>query len=159
MPATRTHARTTMRTPPPTPTLALPATREQPEKTEETPNTRERLAGMGGTSTAFYDLDSDGYGMKSRESVKQVSAADISALDKALKEKARFTAELAGRLFQALQAHLMALPPEARRETLDKAMLEMVGQKKRLEAERAFLSDQLTQVRLADGCWCWCGGR
>lgn len=40
----------------------------------------------------------------------------------------------------------MALPPESRRETLDKAMLEMVGQKKRLEAERAFLSDQLTQV-------------
>lgn len=41
----------------------------------------------------------------------------------------------------------MALPPESRRETLDKAMLEMVGQKKRLEAERAFLSDQLAQVR------------
>ena len=41
----------------------------------------------------------------------------------------------------------MALPEEARKETLDKALLEMVGQKKRLEAERAFLSDQLTQVR------------
>lgn len=62
------------------------------------------------------------------------------------RDPTRFTAELAGRLFQALQAHLMALPPESRRETLDKAMLEMVGQKKRLEAERAFLSDQLTQV-------------
>lgn len=102
---------------------------------------------MGGTSTAFYDLDSDGYGLKSRASVKEASASDISALEKGLKEKARFTSELAGRLFQALQAHLMALPPEARRETLDKAMLEMVGQKKRLEAERAFLSDQLSQVR------------
>ncbi|CAN0022092.1 unnamed protein product, partial [Ectocarpus sp. 13 AM-2016] len=119
----------------------------QPEKSEEAASARERLAGMAGTSNAFYDLDTDGYGLKSRESVKAEAAADIAELDKALKEKARFTGELAGRLFQALQAHLMALPPESRKGTLDKAQLEMVGKKKRLEAERDFLSDELTQAR------------
>lgn len=108
------------------------------------------MACMAGTSGAFYDLDSDGHGLKSRQGVKEAASEEIAAVEKGLKEKARFTAELSGRLFQALQAHLMALPPEARRETLDKAMLEMVGQKKKLEAERAFLSDQLTQVRPVD---------
>ncbi|CAM9532499.1 unnamed protein product [Ectocarpus sp. 12 AP-2014] len=120
---------------------------KKPEKSEEAASARERLAGMAGTSNAFYDLDTDGYGLKSRESVKAEAAADIAELDKALKEKARFTGELAGRLFQALQAHLMALPPESRKDTLDKAQLEMVGKKKRLEAERDFLSDELTQAR------------
>lgn len=112
---------------------------------------------MAGTSSAFYDLDSDGYGLKSRESVKAAAAPDIAEVEKALKEKARFTAELAGRLFQALQAHLMALPPESRRQTLDKALLDMVGQKKRLEAERTFLSDQLTQVRWSGVMMVWYG--
>eukprot|EP00903_Cladosiphon_okamuranus_P010342 g9785.t1 len=120
---------------------------KHPEKSEEASSARERLAGMAGTSSAFYDLDADAYGLKSRENIKAMAPTDAKEVEKALKEKARFTAELAGRLFQALQAHLMALPPESRRETLDKAMLEMVGQKKRLEAERAFLSDQLTQAR------------
>ncbi|CAB1117986.1 unnamed protein product [Ectocarpus sp. CCAP 1310/34] len=126
---------------------------KKPEKSEEAASARERLAGMAGTSNAFYDLDTDGYGLKSRESVKAEAAADIAELDKALKEKARFTGELAGRLFQALQAHLMALPPESRRDTLDKAQLEMVGKKKRLEAERDFLSDELTQVGGGLGAW------
>lgn len=125
----------------------------QPEKSEKAASARERLAGIAGTSNAFYDLDTDGYGLKSRESVKAEAAADIAELDKALKEKARFTGELAGRLFQALQAHLMALPPESRKDTLDKAQLEMVGKKKRLEAERDFLSDELTQVGGGPGAW------
>lgn len=103
---------------------------------------------MAGTNSAFYDLDSDGFGLESRENVKTVGATEISEIEKRLQEKARYTAELGGRLFQALQAHLMSLPPESRKQTLDKAHAEMVGQKKRLEAEKAFLSDQLTQVRL-----------
>lgn len=121
---------------------------KDPEGTEEPAGgARDLLAGMAGTSTAFYDLETDGYGINSREMATTVGAAQVEEVEKALQEKARFTAELAGRLFQALQAHLMALAPEARKETLDRVHLEMVGQKKRLEAERAFLSDQLMQAR------------
>ncbi|CAM9105718.1 unnamed protein product, partial [Laminaria digitata] len=121
---------------------------KDPEGTEESAGgARDLLAGMAGTSTAFYDLETDGYGVNSREMATTVGAAQVEEVEKALQEKARFTAELAGRLFQALQAHLMALAPEARKETLDRVHLEMVGQKKRLEAERAFLSDQLMQAR------------
>lgn len=101
---------------------------------------------MAGTSSAFYDLDSDGYGMSSRENVTETGVAEVAEVEDKLQEKARFTAELGGRLFQALQAHLMSLPPEARKQTLDKDHADMVGQKKRLDAERAFLSDQLSQV-------------
>ena len=120
----------------------------QPEGTEEPAGgARDLLAGMAGTSTAFYDLETDGYGLSSREMATTVGAAEVEEVEKALQEKARFTAELAGRLFQALQAHLMALAPEARKETLDRVHLEMVGQKRKLEAERSFLSDQLMQVR------------
>lgn len=104
------------------------------------------LACMAGTSSAFFDLDSDGYGLSSRENTQTFGAAQVSEIEKSLQEKARFTAEFAGRLFQALQAHLMSLPPESRKQTLDKQHAEMVGLKKRLEAERLFLADQLTQV-------------
>lgn len=107
---------------------------------------------MAGTSSAFYDLDADGYGLSSRENAKESGTVEIEEVENGLQEKARFTAELAGRLFQALQAHLMSLPPEARKQTLDKEHAEMVGQKKRLEAERSFLSDQLTQVRAVTCC-------
>lgn len=102
---------------------------------------------MAGTSVALNDLETDGYGINSHEIATTVGAAQVEEVEKALQEKARYTAELAGRLFQALQAHLMALAPEARKETLDRVHLEMVGQKKKLEAERSFLSDQLLQVR------------
>lgn len=106
---------------------------------------------MAGTSSAFYDLDSDGYGLSSRENIKDAGAPEIAEVESGLEEKARFTAELAGRLFQALQAHLMSLPPESRKTTLDARQLEELGRRKRLEAERSFLSDQLTQV-----CVCVC---
>lgn len=107
---------------------------------------RKLLGCMAGTSGAFHDLDSDGYGLQSREGVNELETNEISEVEDKLQEKARFTAELAGRLFQALQAHLMSLPPEARKQTLDRTHAEMLAQKKRLQAERAFLSDQLTQV-------------
>lgn len=45
---------------------------------------------MAGTSSAFYDLDSDGYGLKSRENVKAMAPADVKDVEKALKEKARY---------------------------------------------------------------------
>lgn len=64
----------------------------QPAKTEEATSARERLAGMAGTSSAFYDLDSDGYGLTSRENIKTMMAppADVKEVEKALKEKARY---------------------------------------------------------------------
>lgn len=68
----------------------------QAEKTEETSSARERLAGMAGTSSAFYDLDSDGYGLKSRENVKTMAPADVKSVEKALKEKARYLIYLRG---------------------------------------------------------------
>ena len=102
---------------------------------------------MAGTSGALCDLDSDGYGLQSREGVKVEGAAEISEVERSLQEKARFTAELGGRLFQALQAQLMSLPPEARRQTLDRTHADMMAEKKKLLNERAFLSDQLTMVR------------
>lgn len=61
----------------------------QPEKTEEATSARERLAGMAGTSSAFYDLDSDGFGLKSRENIKAMAPPDAKEVEKALKEKAR----------------------------------------------------------------------
>lgn len=68
--------------------------RVQPEKPEEAASARERLAGMAGTSSAFYDLDSDGFGLRSREGVKAVAATDMKEVEKALKEKARWGAAL-----------------------------------------------------------------
>ncbi|CAM9257531.1 unnamed protein product [Ascophyllum nodosum] len=116
------------------------------EGEEESP--RELLGCMAGTSGALCDLDSDGYGLQSREGVKVEGAAEISEVERSLQEKARFTAELGGRLFQALQAQLMSLPPEARRQTLDRTHADMMAEKKKLLNERAFLSDQLTMARI-----------
>lgn len=64
----------------------------QLEKMEEANSARERLAGMAGTSSAFYDLDSDGFGLKSRENIKAMALkeADTKEVEKALKEKARY---------------------------------------------------------------------
>lgn len=108
---------------------------------------------MAGTSSAFYDLDSDGYGLSSRENIKRAGAPEIDEVEKSLNEKARFTGQLAGRLFQALQAHLMSLPPESRKTTLDARQLEELGRRRKLETERSFLSDQLTQVCACDACF------
>lgn len=77
------------------------------EADEESGGTSNRslLSGMAGTSSAFYDLDSEGFGLSSRENIKdlvQSSELEAAELERDLEEKARYTAELAGRLFQAM---------------------------------------------------------
>lgn len=44
------------------------------------------------------------------------------------------------------KAHLSSLPPAEWKTKLNAAQLELLAQKRRLEADRTFLSDQLTQV-------------
>lgn len=69
---------------------------------------------MAGTSSALYDLDSDGYGLNSRENVKELvgnSVVDVAGVEKGLQEKARVTAEFAGRLFQAMQVRRVMIQP------------------------------------------------
>lgn len=46
----------------------------------------------------------------------------------------------------------MSLPPAERKTSLDVAQLNLLAKKRKLEAERSFLSDQLTQVTLSDRC-------
>lgn len=79
-----------------------------PSKKEESGkgNPRTYLGCMAGTSSALYDLDSDGYGLTSRENIKELvpsKLVDVEEVERGLQEKARFTAQLAGRLFQAMQ--------------------------------------------------------
>lgn len=60
---------------------------------------------MAGTSLALHDLDSEGFGLSSRDNIKDlVSSATLDAaeVERGLQEKARYTAEFAGRLFQAM---------------------------------------------------------
>lgn len=72
---------------------------------------RSLLGCIAGTSSALYDIDSDGYGLSSRENVKELvpdDVVDVESVQKGLQEKARLTAEFAGRLFQAMQvSHLL----------------------------------------------------
>lgn len=93
------------------------------------PSSRNLLASMAGTSSAFYDLDSEGFGLSSRENIKElvdIPELDITEVEKGLQEKARFTAELAGRLFQAMHVsvaddllRLLLRPSNARKSNRD----------------------------------------
>lgn len=85
----------------------------QPEQSEEAGSARERLAGMAGTSSAFYDVDSDGYGFKSRENIKAMAPTDAKEVEKALKEKSRYVC--CGNIFMNTQ-HVFGLLPQSNRQ-------------------------------------------